>query len=73
MEKWRRYDLHPVEGQNVESFYGKAYVIAEEDGTETLFSYNTPIIRRNPDGTLARLWSGYSAKTGKHVFAFCGI
>jgi hypothetical protein len=53
------------------SFYGKAKVIVE-DGVETLFSYDTPIIRRE-NGNLKRLWGGWSETTGRHIAAFCGL
>ncbi len=49
----KMYDLMPCDGRK--SFYGKAKVVIEDDGAKTLLSYNTPIIRRNPDGTLKRL------------------
>ena len=67
------YELRPTREQNQESFYGKALVYIEEDGTETLYSYNTPIISRNPHGQLKRLWFKYSQTTGKHIKAFCGL
>jgi hypothetical protein len=67
----RKYELIPTDGRK--SFYGKAYVIIDEDGTETLYSYDTPIIRRHKDGTLERLWDGWSATTGRHISAFCGL
>lgn len=57
---------------NRKSFYGKAYVLHEGD-THTLYSYNTPVLRRECDGSLTRLWSGWSATTGRHINAFCGI
>lgn len=64
------YELAPADSRK--SFYGKAKVIVE-DNTETLYSYDTPIIRRYSSGKLERLWSGWSATTGRHVAAFCGI
>lgn len=67
------YELTPTAGQNQESFYGKAKVVIEEDGTETLYSYDTPIIKRLPDGTLVRLYDDYTMTTGKHIKAFCGL
>lgn len=67
----KMYDLIPCDGRK--SFYGKAKVVIEDDGTETLYSYNTPIIRRNSYGTLKRLWFGWSATTGRHVASFCGL
>ena len=65
------YELKPIDGRK--SFYGKAVVMI--DGTtETLLSYNTPVIRRDAiTGELTRLWSGWSATTQRHVAAFCGL
>lgn len=60
--------MKTLEGSN-----NKAHIVYEEDGTETLFSYETPIIERKPDGTLNRLWYGWSATTGRHIKAFCGL
>lgn len=65
------YELCPVDGR--QSFYGKAKVFIDERGTKTLVSYNTPVIRREIDGTLTRLWSGWTATTGRHIRAFCGL
>lgn len=65
------YELKPIDGRK--SFYGKAVVMI--DGTtETLLSYNTPIVRRDTTtGALTRLWCGWSATTGRHIAAFCGM
>ena len=67
----RIYKLSPVDGRA--SFYGKANVIVDENGAATLWSYTTPVIRRESDGTMTRLWSGWSATTGRHIYAFCGL
>ena len=67
------YELTPATGQNQNSFYGKAKVVIEDDGTEVLYSYDTAIIKRLPDGTLARLYDDYTMTTGKHIKAFCGL
>lgn len=64
------YELMPV--GSVKSFYGKAIVVVDDNGNETLKSYQTDIIRRDADGSLHRLWDGWSATTGRHIFAFCG-
>lgn len=64
------YELTPNNGRK--SFYGKARVIIE-NGAETLYSYNTAIMRRLSDGSLVRLWDGWSATTGRHIAAFCGL
>ena len=67
----RIYELMPV--GSVKSFYGKAIVVVDDKGNETLKSYQTDIIRRDADGSLHRLWDDWSATTGRHIFAFCGI
>ena len=65
------YNLVPNDSHK--SFYGKAKVRVWFDGSETLYSYDTPIIKRHKDGHLERLWGGWSATTGRHVRAFCGL
>ena len=57
-----RYD-----GRN--SFYGKAKVIEEDDGSLALKSYDT-IVMRIVNGTPIRLWDGYSSTTMRHVNEF---
>jgi len=67
----KMYELIPTNGRK--SFYGKARVMVEDNGTETLYSYDTAIIKRIPGGELVRLWAGWSATTGRHIAAFCGL
>lgn len=67
----KQYELIPTDGRK--SFYGKAVVVVEDNGTETLYSYGTPIVKRLVSGELVKLWSGWSATTGKHIQAFCGL
>lgn len=67
----RKYELTPTDGRK--SFYGEAVVIVEDNGTETLYSYNTPIIKRLVSGELVKLWDGWTATTGRHIQAFCGL
>lgn len=67
------YELIPTYTQNQKSFYGKAKVMTGTDGTEILYSYDTPIISRSTDGTLKRLYNGYTTTTGKHIKAFCRL
>lgn len=67
----RIYELTPTDGRK--SFYGKAVVQIEENGTETLLSYGTPIIKRFVSGKMVKLWDGWSATTGRHIKAFCGL
>lgn len=66
------YELTPTNNQA--SFYGKARVVVDDEGTETLISYDTPIIERTADGKLNRLWFGdWTATTGRHIKSFCGL
>lgn len=67
----KMYDLISHDGRK--SFYGKARVLVEDNGTETLYSYETAIIKRTAAGGLVRLWAGWSATTGRHIAAFCGL
>lgn len=67
----RRYELIPVNGRK--SFNHKAIVEVDEHGTETLYSYGTAIIKRTRSGELVKLWNGWSATTGQHIAAFCGL
>lgn len=65
------YELHTTGNQK--SFYGKAVVEIDNAGNETLYSYNTPIIKRTADGEFVRMWDGWTATTGRHIAAFCGM
>lgn len=67
----KRYELIPHDGRK--SFYGKAIVEVDKAGNETLYSYGTAIIRRHVSGELEKLWNGWSATTGRHIAAFCGL
>lgn len=67
----KKYELIPNDGRK--SFYGKAIVEVADDGSETLYSYNTAIIKRTAAGELVKLWDGWSATTGRHISAFCGL
>lgn len=67
----RRYELKPTNGRR--SFYNKAYVEVDDAGNETLFSYNTPVLRRDKDGSFHRLYNGFTFTTGVHIKSFCGM
>jgi hypothetical protein len=67
----RTYELIPTDSRK--SFYKKAIVNVDGNGTETLLSYGTPIVSRSQDGTLTKLWNGYSVTTQRHIVAFCGL
>lgn len=53
------------------SFYGKAEVVDNEDGSKTLFSYSTPVCKISEKGEVNRLrhWD-YSPTTLRHVKEF---
>ena len=63
----KRYELAPNGTQK--SFYGKAVVEIDNTGNETLYSYNTPIIKRLANGSLVRLWGGWS-NTNKIIWRY---
>lgn len=65
------YELKPTNGRK--SFYGKAMVEVSEGGTQTLYSYGTPVVERRTHGSLRRLWGGWTSATGAHVKSFCGL
>lgn len=79
------YELTPKDGRK--SFYGKAKVIVAGDGPnlycfcgcEFLISYDSAICVRDTDGNILRLpcaWTerdNWSATTGRHIAAFCGL
>ena len=67
----RKYELIPNDGRK--SFYGKAVVEMADDGSETLYSYDMPIVKKTAAGELVKLWDGWSATTGRHIKAFCGL
>ena len=67
----RKYELIPTDGRK--SFYGKAVVVVGDNGTETLYSYETPIVKRLVSGELVKMWDGWTATTGRHIKAFCGL
>lgn len=67
-----RREFMPTNGRK--SFYGKAIVEVDDYGVETLFSYQTPIIKRFPNGTLKRLYDeAPSLTTSTHIKSFCGL
>ena len=51
----KMYELMPDNGRK--SFYGKAKVIVDDNGNETLYSYDIPIIKRDINVKLTKLWS----------------
>lgn len=69
----KSYELEPLPEQNQKSFYNKAMIKENEDGSESLYSYNMLIMIRDIDGNYIRQWDGWSQTTGKHIRAFSGL
>lgn len=65
------YELRPTDGRK--SFYGKALVEIMQDGTQVLYSYGTKILTKTPAGDLIKHFEGWTATTGRHIKAFCGL
>lgn len=65
------YELIPKDGHK--SFCHKALVEISDDGTETLYSYETKIISKDRQGNLTRFYDGWTATTGRHIKSFCGL
>lgn len=63
-------ELLPI---NQKSFYGKAVIYHLANGTRVLKSYSTIIAMIDKKGNIRRFWGGWSATTGKHIKAFCGL
>ena len=64
-------ELTPTD--NRKSFYGKAVYTQNENGSRTLYSYETRIMTIHADGTITAHWNGWSKTTGRHINAFCGL
>jgi hypothetical protein len=64
------YELQPRDGHK--SFYGKARVNYPANGIAVLRSYSTDVAAC-ANGKIYRLWDGWSATTGRHIAAFCGL
>lgn len=64
-------DLIPNDSHK--SFYGKAKVKTYTDGTRVLQSYETDVLIIRKDGKMFRMWNNWSATTGRHINAFCGL
>lgn len=64
------YELTPCD--NHKSFYGKAKVFEDENG-KTLYSYDTKILTITKEGKYIKFWNDWSATTGRHIAAFCGL
>lgn len=70
-EESKMYDLTPDDGR--QSFYGKAKVVVDDEGNETLYSYNTKIMTKKANGEMVRHYDDYSMTTGRHIKSFSGL
>jgi queuine/archaeosine tRNA-ribosyltransferase len=52
------------------SFYGKAKVIIEDDGTLKLLSYQTIVCEIDTNNNFNMLWDGKSNTTTRHINEF---
>lgn len=65
------YEVMPQDGSK--SFYRKAIIKKDAQGREVLYSYDTPVLRKEKDGSYTRLWDGWSATTGRHIKSWANI
>lgn len=65
------YELTPNDSRK--SFYGKAKICEDENGNRTLYSYGTKILTITASGEFIKHWDGWTATTGRHIAAFCGL
>ena len=62
------YELSPRDGRK--SFYGKAMVMIDPEGNETLYSYGTEVARYNRKENRVVVLGKWSLTTGRHITAF---
>ena len=70
MSEGSRYELSPQYDAR-KSFYGKAHVVTDDDGSQILYSYDTPVckITNKGDVELLSMWDS-SQTTLRHVKEF---
>lgn len=61
----KMYYLMPTVEQNQKSFYGKAVIAIDDNGTETLFSYNTKIISKKTERRTCKVLGRLDGYNGK--------
>ena len=62
-------ELSPIHS-NRQSFYGKAKVIIQDNGTIQLQSYNTIVCEIDQHNNFKMLWDGKSNTTTRHIKEF---
>ena len=64
-------NTYELKATSQKSYYGKAAVIENEDGTKSLRSYETIVCTYDPEtGKFTRLWGGWSRTTANHINDF---
>ena len=64
----REFELPCFDGRK--SFYGKAKVIEQDNGTKQLRSYNTIVCEIEPNGEYKKVWAGSTMTTNRHIKSF---
>lgn len=54
----------------IASSNGKAFVLQDNDGNRTLWSYETRIMTITNQGSIVKHWMGWTATTGRHIKEF---
>ena len=62
-------ELSPL-NSNRKSFYGKAKVLIQDNGTVQLLSYNTIVCEIDTHNNFNMLWNGKSQTTTRHINEF---
>lgn len=62
-------ELVPDNGRR--SFYGKGTMLLGKNGYRFCRSYRTIVAMATPNGSLVRVWNGYSPTTMSHISSFC--
>ena len=57
----------------VEKGTGKWWVLTDPEGTKTLVSYDTPVLRLYKDGTMVRFVENCSITTFQHIRKWSGL
>ena len=64
----REFDLPCFDSRK--SFYGKAKIIEQDNGTKQLKSYNTIVCELKPNGEYIKVWPGSTRTTNRHIKSF---
>ena len=62
--------IKKLEATTQKSYYNRAKIRYNDDGSATLISYSTEVAAIDKNGAFFRLWAGWSATTQKHINDF---